>query len=157
MIRGSSGTILQSLDVLDFSVLHLSAYERALRKHARYTKTLPPGTIPSTIETMQHLSDHLRPPTHQPHTVLATNTGQRTSDTDSRGAGQRDGTRSTSISRDQNRTLVMMPFLGTGMGSGHSVLANRFVYLHACFWSLFAHWPHIVVGVTSVADYNYCR
>ncbi len=38
---------------------------------------------------------------------------------------------------DASRTVVVMPFLGGVMGSGHSELGNRFVYLKACFWSLY--------------------
>ena len=50
-----------------------------------------------------------------------------------------------------------MPFLGYTHGAGHSVLANRFSYLSACFWSIYAYISHIVVAVNSQADYNYCR
>jgi hypothetical protein len=33
------GVIMQSLDVLDFSVIHLSAYERSSHKHRYYRRT----------------------------------------------------------------------------------------------------------------------
>lgn len=55
------------------------------------------------------------------------------------------------------RTVVVMPFLGTGMGSGHSVLANRYEYLKTCFWSIYPEMPYIVVGVTSEEDDRWCR
>lgn len=38
---------------------------------------------------------------------------------------------------EANRTVAIMPFLGGSMGSGHSELGNRFVYLKACFWSIY--------------------
>ncbi|CAE7453914.1 unnamed protein product, partial [Symbiodinium microadriaticum] len=55
------------------------------------------------------------------------------------------------------RTVVVMPFLGSGMGSGHSVLANRYEYLKTCFWSIYPEMPYIVVGVSSEEDYRWCR
>jgi hypothetical protein len=60
-------------------------------------------------------------------------------------------------SQKLNRTVAYMPFLGFTNGAGHSVLANRFRYLDACFWSIYAYIPHVVVAVNSKADYNYCR
>lgn len=128
MIRGASGTVIQSLDVLDYSVIHLSAYERSLRKHHRYIKTMK---YPQSIEVMEEVTK-----------IMLENV-------------QKSKLQERSL--DMKRTLVVMPFLGTGMGSGHSVLANRYVYLKTCFWSFYADYPHIVVGVTSETDYNYCK
>ena len=54
-----------------------------------------------------------------------------------------------------NRTVVVMPFLLSDMGAGHSNLKNRMAYLHACFWSIYAYMPHIVVAVKSQRDYKY--
>jgi hypothetical protein len=135
MIRGSSGTIIQSLDVLDYSVIHLSAYERSLRKYHRLIKTIK---HPQSIEVMEEVTK-----------IMIENVQNQSSTTTSTSTQER--------SLEMKRTLVVMPFLGTGMGSGHSVLANRYVYLKTCFWSFYADYPHIVVGVTSEADYNYCK
>lgn len=129
MIRGSNGTIIQSLDVLDFSVIHLSAYERSSRKYHRFIKRYD---HPTSNEVMQNITQSLIK-----RTKTLFNVDKNTP--------------------ELNRTLVVMPFLGSGMGSGHSVLANRYVYLKTCFWSIYPEMPHIVVGVTSMVDYNYCK
>lgn len=47
LLRGAPGTIIQALDVLDFSAIHLSAYERSQRKYARLLKK---QKYPETIE-----------------------------------------------------------------------------------------------------------
>ena len=54
-----------------------------------------------------------------------------------------------------NRTLAIMPFLGADMGAGHSALDNRYAYLKACFWSIYAEIPHVVAVVKNKADYKY--
>ena len=36
----------------------------------------------------------------------------------------------THTRRGLNRTVAVMPFLGTDMGAGHSKLGNRFVYVN---------------------------
>ena len=41
------------------------------------------------------------------------------------------------------------------MGAGHSELGNRFVYLKACFWSLYEHIPNIVMGVSRQEDVDW--
>jgi hypothetical protein len=51
-----------------------------------------------------------------------------------------------------NRTLAIMPFLGSERGAGNSKEENRFLYLEACFWSIYAEITHIVVFVKSEAD-----
>lgn len=55
--------------------------------------------------------------------------------------------RNIRYSKEAQRTVVVMPFLGGAMGAGHSELGNRFVYLQTCFWSLYEFFPHIVAGV----------
>ena len=56
-----------------------------------------------------------------------------------------------------NRTVAIMPFLGNANGAGHSVLSNRYLYLKACVWSIYAYIPNIVVAVQSQVDYDYCK
>ena len=53
--RGANGTIIQSLDVLDFSAIHLSAYERSQRRYARLLKK---QKYPETIE-VQYQSSYI--------------------------------------------------------------------------------------------------
>ena len=127
-----NGTIIQSLDVLDFSVLHLSAYERLQRRYVSLLKKIPESD-PTTAEVITNVTAVLK----QRH--------------------------ETSVSLPRNRlaemrrTVAVMPFLGTGMGAGHSVLSNRYLYLKACFWSIFTDIPNIVVAVTSQEDADYCK
>jgi hypothetical protein len=56
-----------------------------------------------------------------------------------------------------NRTVVIMPFLGSDMGAGHSKLGNRLVYLSACFWSFYAHFPYVVAATKNEKDATFAR
>ena len=72
-------------------------------------------------------------------------------------AREREQPRYTFEHRGLNKTVVVMPFLGSDMGAGHSNLGNRFVYLQACFWSLYARFPYVTVAVKGVKDYDWVR
>ena len=128
--KNVNGTLMQSLDVLDFSVIHLSAYERLQRRWAKAIKTHVNSTsLDTVVETSQLLKSN---------TLLSHSMNQV-------------------ISKDMNRTVVVMPFLAGENGAGHSKLANRLQYLHACFWSFYQQIPHIVAFVKSEKDYEYAR
>ena len=43
------------------------------------------------------------------------------------------------------KTIVLMPFYGVGVGTGHSIVSTRFAYLNLTFWSHFRVFPHIGV------------
>lgn len=128
------GVIMQTLDVLDMSVLHLSTFERS---HKRYQADLWPDR--RIRKTAWHNIDPV---------VDA--------------AARVEGDVKARIKYNQNgqpkrssfaeRTIVMMPFLGGAMGAGHSVLSNRYHYLKACFWSIFEFYPHIAMAVTQQSD-----
>eukprot|EP00602_Paraphysomonas_sp_CaronLab_P006918 CAMPEP_0185022548 /NCGR_PEP_ID=MMETSP1103-20130426/5253_1 /TAXON_ID=36769 /ORGANISM="Paraphysomonas bandaiensis, Strain Caron Lab Isolate" /LENGTH=360 /DNA_ID=CAMNT_0027554659 /DNA_START=65 /DNA_END=1143 /DNA_ORIENTATION=- len=136
MKPGMIGAVTQSLDVLDFSVIHLSGYERLIR---RYWGSLRSQRL-FTTTTSNDVAKNIGKATAQ---VLAT---------------MPERSRMTmNVSNKLNRTVAIMPFLGSTVGAGHSVLANRYEYLKACFWSIYAHISHIVVAVTSSEDYKYCR
>ena len=128
---GAIGGIVQSLDMLDFSVIHLSAYERLIKRH--FSKLDKDERSYSVVDVVGEAVRQIRhmPAEHSP---------------DVSGAANR-----------LNRTVAIMPFLGSVNGAGHSVLENRYQYLAACFWSIYAYMPHIVVTVTSEKDYRYCR
>lgn len=127
--RHSAGMIMQSLDVLDFSVIHLSAFERSSKRYQKLLRV--PGEkfryadIPAVLETSKQLEKEINPKTSGKPIIWST---------------------------EAQRTVAVMPFLGGAMGAGHSELGNRFVYLHACFWSIYQFIPHIVAGVTRQAD-----
>ena len=68
---------------------------------------------------------------------------------DARATATGSTTKTLTTQQKLNRTIAIMPFLGYEMGAGHSNLGNRFVYLQACFWSIFPYMPHIVAYVKS--------
>jgi hypothetical protein len=127
-----NGSIMQSVDLLDFSVIHLSTYERLLKRWRFSIKSedATKGNIEPvrlSAEMLQQRALKLRSP-------------------------------SVPTRYDKfNRTVVIMPFLGTDMGAGHSKLSNRFQYLAACFWSFYADYPYIVVAVKSDKDRHFAR
>jgi hypothetical protein len=127
-----NGSIMQSVDLLDFSVIHLSTYERLLKRWRFSIKSedATKGNIEPvrlSAEMLQQRALKLRSPT-------------------------------VPMRYDKfNRTVVIMPFLGTDMGAGHSKLSNRFQYLAACFWSFYADYPYIVVAVKSDKDRYFAR
>lgn len=130
--RNANGTLLQSLDVLDFSVIHLSAYERLQLRWARSSQVIKNDrnnlsaviTAASILREntlkMRSLSSHLVNPAYE-------------------------------------KTVVVMPFLGSDMGAGHSKLSNRQSYIAACFWSFHEHYSHIVAMVKSPKDRDFIR
>lgn len=127
-----NGSLLQSLDVLDFSVIHLSTYERLLKRWKFSIKSNDATTgnidpVRASAELLKDRALQLRAP-------------------------------GMPIRHDKfNRTVVIMPFLGTDMGAGHSKLSNRFQYLAACFWSFYADYPYVVVAVKSDKDRHFAR
>ena len=129
------GMIIQSLDVLDFSVIHLSAFERSSKKHKhllwKSRKDLQSAwhNIDPVKETSKIL-DNLNNPKNPKSTKIV-------------------------HSEEAKKTVVVMPFLGGAMGAGHSELGNRFDYLRACFWSFYEFVPNIVAGVTRQADVDW--
>jgi hypothetical protein len=137
---GIPGGIVQSLDLFDFSVIHLSAFERNIKRNL---KKLPKKDHPLNVTNeMSSLSKLLHDtyPIRHASIIHPTNT-----------------TKNTILLNKLNRTVAMMPFLGYTNGAGHSVLANRFHYLAACFWSIYAYIPHIIVTVCSKNDYKYAK
>lgn len=135
------GINFQSVDIFDFSVIHLSAYERiALRRHHQNAgpwtskkerdKVVMPAIqrLPKAVRnSIQPSLNHGRP-------------------------NQLDGF--------QNSTIVIIPFLGTHIGSsrlGGSRLENRGIHLASCFWSFYEHFPNIVAFVATEDDYIYLK
>ena len=128
------GMIIQSLDVLDFSVIHLSAFERSSRrwKDKLWTTLRERKTAWHNIDAVKHtakvLEEMLNPKISGKKVVW---------------------------SPEAKKTVVVMPFLGGAMGAGHSELGNRFEYLKACFWSFYEFVPNIVAGVSRQEDVDW--
>lgn len=139
--KKENGSMVQSLDVLDFSVVHLSAYERLKR---RWRKVLP--------DFINNKSKNKR----DWETGSITEIVKATKILRERAEIMRE--EGTPLSTPEvNRTVAIMPFLGAENGAGHSKLDNRYEYLKACFWSLYAAIPNIVAAVKNNADYEYAR
>lgn len=122
------GAIMQTLDVLDFSVIHLSAYERLYRMHEFDVED--EDVISESTRVMQRAARLLK--------VQATNKG-----------GSRN---SHTADTETDTALAMLPWLGSHVGEGHSALTYRLTYLEACFWSVHRHIPHVVIGVMMEED-----
>lgn len=128
------GMIMQSLDVLDFSVIHLSAFERSSRrwKDKLWSTLKERKTAWHNIDAVKHTAK-----------VLEEMLNPKLSG------------RKLVWSPEAKKTVVVMPFLGGAMGAGHSELGNRFEYLKACFWSFYEFIPNIVAGVSRQEDVDW--
>ena len=128
------GMIMQSLDVLDFSVIHLSAFERSSR---RWKDKL--WFTPKERKTAWHNIDEVKETAQVLERLVNPKvTGKK-----------------LIYSPEALKTVVVMPFLGGAMGAGHSELGNRFEYLKACFWSFYEFVPNIVAGVSRQEDVDW--
>lgn len=134
--KNTNGTVIQSVDMLDFSVIHLSTYERLLSRWARSTKEVKQNR--SNLTAVFQAAEILKAQT------LSLRKFNLSSDPQL-------------FASHFNRTVVVMPYLGVDMGAGHSKLINRQVYLAACFWSFYSVYSHIVVAVKSMKDVEYVR
>lgn len=128
--KNVNGSLMQSRDVLDFSVIHLSAYERLLLRWSRSAPEI--NADKNNITTVALASELIQSITTLYHRH-----------------------RAPAAHSAFNRTVVVMPYLGVDRGAGHSKLFNRQVYLSACFWSFYQFYPYIVAGVKSVKDRDY--
>lgn len=157
--KNRTGSVIQTLDVMDFSVIHLSAYERLLLRWQKSSpevkedrNNLDPVHISAEILKKYYLTLHPEVSYQLPKTPLVATTPEEVS------KQLLKPTNKSPLPLDHDahlRTVVVMPFLGSDMGAGHSKLANRQAYLAACFWSFFAQYPHVVAMVKSVKDRDY--
>lgn len=104
-----NGSMTQSLDVLDFGVVHLSWYERLQKKYAKAitvklkSSTLEAGRKVNSLAAIEAVVETLK----------------------SRALKMRKKDSPFAVP-ELNRTLAVMPFLGSDMGAGHSKLTNRY-------------------------------
>jgi hypothetical protein len=123
--QNSHGTIIQTLDVLDFSSVDLSSLERLQRRHRLRLRASAGKQGIDPIQAVIDASALLR---------------------------ERALSKRTPYTHYSNRTIVIIPFLGSDRPNGNSLLANRMHYLRACFWSIFHEFPHIVAAVKDLND-----
>lgn len=133
--KNMNGSIVQSKDVLDYSVIHLSAFERLYNRWASVN-----NDVKQNKNNMTAVIDA---------TTLLYNISLFTI--------QQSKQYSFFYQQYLDDTVVIMPYLGNTMGAGHSKLLNRQYYLAACFWSFFSFYKHVVVMVQSQKDYDYIR
>jgi hypothetical protein len=134
------GRLYQSVDVLDFSVLHLSTYERLLHRyseHKNVKKEIENYTPIEEATDMLKAKGILRSQGKKRHL---------------HGGSRRMNTAALSYFQ---RTVVVMPYLGFEKGDGNSKIIYRQRYLAACFWSFYVYYPFIVIAVTSAKDRDY--
>lgn len=128
--RDGNATLAMSIDVLDYSVVHLSTFERLQRRWVKMAR--------GQKHDFQAIMDSVE--------ILK-----------SRAMFLKELNISHELHEEFSRTVVVMPFLGSDMGAGHSQLGNRLAYLSACFWSFYAVYPHIVAMVKSPKDAMFAR
>ena len=116
--RNVNGSMTQSLDVLDFSVVHLSWYERLQKRHSR--------TIQAELKIDR--KDKARMATIHSLTAI-----EKTVELlKTRALKIRDPSIPLAVP-ELNRTVAVMPFLGSDMGAGHSNLNNRWIMSYITF------------------------
>lgn len=120
----ATGIAIMSIDVLDYSVLHLSAYERLNRKFKKKLRRIDQTFEDNDIEPVKRALSYIN------HT----------------------NGYNGNIDHRSTQTIAIMPFLGLNMGAGHSVLENRFVYLKLCVLSVLKVFSNIAIGVLSADD-----
>lgn len=124
--KNINGSIVQTLDIFDFSMVHLSWFER-LQGRYKLRKSDPIKIVNATTDILRMKAllshEHALPP----------------------------------ASPDLNRTIVIMPWLGSEHGAGHSKISNRLAYLRSCFWSLYEEYPNIAVMVKNEKDQQILR
>ena len=136
MKRGTVSTY-KSIDAMDWSVSHLSMYERRLNM-----VHFPGGVIKDAL-----LADMTVQLTAQETALKAAWTNASTTG--------RHGDDPTWEAR--NGTVCVMPFYAGGMGSGHSLTSTRQLYLALSVYSVLRHFPSVVVVVGDAEDEEFVR
>jgi len=128
--------IWTTIDALDFSVEHISMYERVLRSVG-----MPASPIKDAL-----LGEFGR----RLHNIER--------DTRRRCLGYRDRSRqSPEQRRAAVQTVAVMPFYAAGAGSGHSIRETKLRYLNITVYSILCHFDSVVVAVSHDSDEEYVR
>lgn len=136
--KGESA-VWTSVDAFDFSVEHVSMYERVLQ-----STSLPPSPLRSALLAAygQRLSlmerDHRAKCSEGPHAE--------------RWHAARKGSAAQELG---SRTVAVMPFYAVGAGSGHSIRDTKLKYLNITVHSILCHFDAVVVAVSHPLDQAY--
>ena len=142
-----NGTLIQSIDIIDLAVIHLSTFERLHRKWVdvlNRSEKKSSSKIDPIIRSGKILQSQTRKQSRRDVTMPLLKETEY-NDPSLNMSWEK-------LSHKLNRTVVIMPFLGIDMGAGHSELSNRYHYLASCFWSFYSYYPHIVAAVKSPKD-----
>ncbi len=128
------GAIIQTLDVLDLSVVHLSAYERSLRHEGRINRydSIRDSIMEPAIKRIYTIANAIESAvTKHPQSTISQH-------------------------EKYAKTLVLLPWAGSELGVGNSRLTYRQEYLRICFWSFYRYYSNdnIIIGVHSQNDAN---
>lgn len=134
------GLTVMSLDVLDFSVIHMSVYERNLRRYRH------------SIFSDEDVDKMKKTDADFPKIKLASNISLINSIGDVLEMKNNPKRRSLVWTEAAKKTIVIMPFLNGETGAGQSIVDNRAKYLRTSFWSFYEFIPNIVIAVTRIED-----
>jgi hypothetical protein len=128
------GAIIQTLDVLDFSVIHLSAYERSL-KHKKM-KFIGP-----IIDRIENVANNLEKNYNRIKSIGITIPKSY-----------------NELINELDQTLVLLPYAGKHIGVGNSELKMRSTYLKASFYSFSKFYQNnVIIAVNNIEDAEYIK
>jgi hypothetical protein len=137
----------QTLDVLDFSVLHLSTIERQLFSRKLNIKmTEKDSELKRTLKSLGEVYN-AQNATQQRLRMIGT---QKDAENPTQASD-------VSVQNKLDRTVVVIPFIMRHAGSGNSRVRYRHDYLHLTFWSLYPYFKHIVAVVKYPEDFAYAK
>ncbi len=137
-MMASRKKIMQTLDVLDFSIVNLSTYERLI--YRIYEAISDAEMVRESLETMERTLSILKD--------LALESRAKAAQLVPANRGR---------DNELNETVVIIPVLLSTMGSSNSKLEHRKRYFEMCFWSFYQFYSNIVIFVMNVDDYNYLK
>lgn len=139
--RNVNGSVTQTLDLFDFSVIHLSWFERLQNRHAktvewnrqypksRYTsKDAVKALNESEKSKMKFLMKEIKKLAPSSELFSISKIKEARDFLKTRALRLREIDAPLAIA-ELNRTVAIMPFLGGDMGAGHSKLGNRLVHI----------------------------
>ncbi len=129
MITDTPEAVLQTIDVLDLSVINLSLYERLIMQRK--------PDVTERIEENETISIHRASQLIERNTLITRNS------------------RADPKPNYTTDTVVILPILLAEKGASFSHTNNRKTYLAACFWSIYEHYDNIVAYVANQADHDY--
>ena len=135
--RGISA-VWTTVDALDFSVEHISMYERVLKSTSMQ---------PSPLRTALLAQYDLRLQIIERDQRMACSEGPQ--------ASEWRNSRSRAELSISEKTVAVMPFYAVGSGSGHSIRTTKLRYLNITVHSIRCYFSSVVVAVSHESDHKY--